>query len=146
MNKMKYKVLGILLIILVSSCKIYTVSTENLKSQIENFNPDNVKENEIKKQVFVGTVKYNSNLVDSILVNDNKGNKKYLLNSPTLLTRITDEKGKKHILYFDTITIDNDTLKGSRSRLIKGLMRKIALKNIVKIELEERVGRNQKRD
>ena len=38
---------------------------------------------------------------------------------------------------FDTIILENDTLKGSRSRFIPNLTRKIPFDSIAKIEVQE---------
>jgi hypothetical protein len=51
--------------------------------------------------------------------------------------RITHINGKKYLFYFDTIILENDTLKGSRSRFIPNLTRKIPFDSIAKIEVQE---------
>lgn len=80
---------------------------------------------------------YQANTVKSIEVLDKKGNIVSLENSPKLEMRITRKNGKKHILFFDTVIVENDTLKGARSRIMQDLKREIALSDIEKIEIQD---------
>ncbi len=131
-----------LILLFLTSCRVYTVSPEKLKYQFDKSNNIDLKENRTENNKVI--VRYNYDIIDSILVKDKKGKEKYLLNSPTILTRITEKSKKKHVFYFDTLIIDNDSLTGYRSLILK-LKRKIPFKNITKIELQERVIKNQKR-
>jgi hypothetical protein len=51
--------------------------------------------------------------------------------------RVTHSNGKKYHFYFDTVVLENDTLKGGRSRFVQGLTRAIPLDSIVKIEVQD---------
>jgi len=44
---------------------------------------------------------------------------------------------KKNHFYFNTIILENDALKGGRSRFMKNLTRKIPMNSSVKIEVED---------
>ena len=82
-------------------------------------------------------IKYDANSVEFIVVIDKKGNKVKLENSPRLEMRITRKSGKKYILLFDTVIVENDTLKGARSRIMQNLRREIPLNDIDKIDIQD---------
>lgn len=132
---MKLKVLGMLL--LLSACKTYTITPESFKSQFENSNPKKVKEVKINNILTPGTTKYLSNDIKYLNVRDDKGNLYFMPNSPSLEMRVTHKNGKKYHFYFDTVTLENDTLKGGRSRFMPGITRGIPFDSIVKIEVQE---------
>ena len=50
--------------------------------------------------------------------------------------RVTHSNRKKNVLYFNTVVLENETLKGGRSRFIQRLTREIPIGNIVKIEVQ----------
>lgn len=82
-------------------------------------------------------LQYQANTIKSIDVFDKKGNIVRLENSPKLEMRITKKDGKKHIVLFDMVIVENDTLKGGRSRILQNLRRNIALSDIEKIEIQD---------
>lgn len=131
------------MIFLVNSCKTYTVPVENFKSQMIENNSGQLRTVEINHPTFYSksssnrNLNYQANTIKSIEVFDKKGNKVKLENSPKLEMRITKKDGKKNILLFDTVIVENDTLKGARSRLIENLTREIALNDIEKIEIQD---------
>ncbi len=51
--------------------------------------------------------------------------------------RVTHVNGKKYHFYFDTVILENDTLKGGRSRFAKVLDRQIPMDSIAKIEVQD---------
>ena len=95
------------------------------------------KEVEINNPLLYGNLKYSANNIKTLNVIDKNGNKITIPNSPSLEMRITHKNGKKYLFYFDTIILENDTLKGSRSRFIPNLTRKIPFDSIAKIEVQE---------
>ena len=131
------------ILILAVSCKTYTVPVESFREQMTVSGSDKLKEVEINHPSFYtasssnGNLRYLANSLRSIEVSDKKGNKVKLENSPKLEMRVTKKDGKKHILYFDTVIVENDTLKGARSRFMPDLRREIALTDIEKIEIQD---------
>ena len=136
---MKLKLIGIILLFALFSCKTYTITLESFKSQFANSSPKKTKEVEINNPVILpySTTKYLSNDIKYLNVKDKNGNLFFMPNSPSLEMRVTDKEGKKFHFYFDTVTIENDTLKGGRSRIMPGITRSIPFSNIVKIEVQE---------
>jgi hypothetical protein len=96
-----------------------------------------MKEVEINNPLAFHNIKYHSNNINQIIVLDKDGKKMYLKNSPSIEMRVTHVNGKKYHFYFDTVILENDTLKGGRSRFIQGLSREIPLDSIVKIEVQD---------
>lgn len=95
-----FSLIGILL--LVSSCKTYTVPVESFKKQMTESDSGQLKTVEINHPGFYSQSNSNRNLnyevnsIKSIEVFDRKGNKVKLENSPKLEMRITKKDGKKN--------------------------------------------------
>jgi len=137
---MKLKNINIMGILsLLFSCKTYTVSVDSFRKQMINAKTENLKEVEINNPspYMHQNIGYLANGIKTIIVIDKNGNKVELENSPKLEMRITKKNGKKNILLFDTIIVENDTLKGARSRLLQNLRREIPLNDIEKIEIQD---------
>ncbi len=124
---MKVKtILFVLLTTLLISCKTYTIPPENFKKQLSKV------ENQHQKTIYQA---YN---LDNLVVYDSKGNATTLPNSPALEMRVTQKNGKTNAFFFDTVFIENDTLKGEKSRIL-GLMNHVPFDQIAKIEVQEGV-------
>ncbi len=119
----------------LSSCKTYNIPVESFKSQISDIDSNQLKM--VRTRGPAGDIaEYPANPIDQIKCVDKDGNEIELQNSPAIEARITTADGKKTILYFDRIYVENDTLIGYRSRFI-GLPKKIALAQIIKIEIQD---------
>lgn len=141
---MKAKILYLAGILsLAVSCKTYTVPVDDFRNQMSVSGSGEMKKVEIDHPVFFSSsssgrnLQYQANTLRSIEVFDKKGKKVRLENSPKLEMRITRKDGKKHILYFDSVIVENDTLKGARSRIFQNLRREIALIDIERIEIQD---------
>jgi|TARA_R110001583_G_scaffold25515_1_gene92176 hypothetical protein len=137
MKKLTSKILIFGALLLFFSCKTYTIPTESFREQMIKATSSNMKDVEINNPLFFSNIKYSSNNIDKLIVLDKDGNKLFLDNSPSIEMRVTHNNGKKYILYFDTVVLENDTLKGGRSRFVQGLTREIPLDSIVKIEVQD---------
>ncbi|HSJ68507.1 MAG TPA: hypothetical protein VK921_12560 [Anditalea sp.] len=130
------------ILVLSVSCKTYTVPVDSFRKQMTVAGSEKLKEVEIDHPTFYSSsspgrnLRYQSNTIKSIEVLDKNGTKVWLENSPKLEMRIHKKDGKKHILYFDSVVVENDTLKGARSRLMD-LRREIAMSDIEKIEIQD---------
>lgn len=127
----------IAVMLLLFSCKTYTIPTDSFKQQMIKTDTRNMKEVEINNPLTFHNIKYHSNNINQIIVLDKDGKKMYLKNSPSIEMRVTHVNGKKYHFYFDTVILENDTLKGGRSRFIQGLSREIPMDSIVKIEVQD---------
>ncbi len=137
---MKTKLITLITILsLTFSCKTYTIAVDSFRQQMTESRSEELRKVEINNSIPYGyqNIKYEANSIQSIMVVDKKGNEIALENSPRLEMRVTHKSGKKTILMFDTVIVENDTLKGARSRLIQSLRREIPLKDIEKIEIQD---------
>lgn len=138
-NKMKSKlIITIGILSLLFSCKTYTISVDSFREQMTVTDSEKLREVEINNPInTIKNIKYEANSIKFITVIDKKGNKIKLENSPKLEMRITRKSGKKYILLFDTLIVENDTLKGAKSRLMQNLRREIPFSDIEKIEIQD---------
>lgn len=124
---MKVKaILFALLLTVLNSCKTYTIPPENFKKQLSKV------ENQHQKTI------YQAYDLDNLVLYDSKGNATTLPNSPAIEMQVTQKNGKKNAFFFDTVFIENDTLKGEKSRIL-GLMNYVPFDQIAKIEVQEGV-------
>jgi len=139
-NEMKTKLITLMgILFLLFSCKTYTIPVDSFREQMTVPGSEKLREVEINNPALYTykNIKYEANSLKSIVVVDKKGDKVKLENSPKLEMRITRKNGKKNILLFDTVIVENDTLKGARSRLMQNLRREIPLSDIEKIEIQD---------
>ncbi|NDV42782.1 hypothetical protein [Flagellimonas sediminis] len=137
MGSKAIKIIGAISILFVFSCKTYTIPVDSFREQMIGAKPENRVAVEINNPLFYENIKYYSNNISRLTVFDKKGNESYLDISPAIEMRVTHKNGEKYILYFDTVILENDTLKGGRSRFAQGLTRAIPLDSIVKIEVQD---------
>jgi len=133
---MKFKIIAIGIFSMIVSCKTYAITPSSFKTQLTNAKTVNTKEVTINNPLTSGTIVYLSNDVESILVVDKNGQESLLENSPSIEMRVTHVNGKKYHFYFDTILLEDITIRGARSRFANKLTRKISMDSIVKIEIQ----------
>lgn len=134
------KIVALLGCLFLVSCTTYTIPTNSFREQMMKVEPGTMKEVEINNPLLVPNapnIQYTSNNIERIIVVDKEGKKTYLDNSPSIEMRVTHANGKKYHFYFDTVILENDTLKGGRSRFVQGLSRAIPMDSIVKIEVQD---------
>lgn len=122
---------------LLCSCKTYTIPVDSFREQMTKSGNGKMQDVAINNPISYSNIKYKANNVKSIVVVDKNGNNVEIGNSPKLEIRITGKNGKKYILPFDTVIVENDTLKGARSRMLHNLRREIPLDDIEKIEIQD---------
>lgn len=137
MKRLKNSLLAFGTLLLIISCKTYTIPVESFREQMIGETFENMKSVQVNNPLFYSNIKYNSNNIKRIIVTDKDGKRTYLENSPSIEMRVTQLNGKKYTFYFDTVILENDTLKGGRARLVQGFMREISMDNIVKIEVQD---------
>ena len=131
-----------ILILIVSftmfSCKTYTISKESFKEQFKDVNSKTLVEKKVSIISSNFVENFYCNDIKTIIVEDKSGKKIEMVNRPSIEMRVTTDDNKRRIMYFDTSYIENDTLYGSRSRLLSLInYAKIPLKRIIKIEVQD---------
>lgn len=125
------------------SCSTYTVDPQSFKEQYTTANGSVLQTNTVNNPlnditpIARKTLTYQGNQMKRIMVLDKNGLQTGLDVSPSLETRVTLKNGKKHIIYFDTMVLQNDTLSGSKSRMLNLKPTKIAFNDIAKIEIQD---------
>ena len=137
-RKMAKKSFIFALILGFCSCKTYNVSVESFKKQITNQYDGNLDENDSNSTTFQydKTKVYQAYGMDFISVKDKKGNPYNLEVLSGAQTKITLKNGKKYIFYLQSITLENDSIKGYKSYLFN-LKSSIPLNQVSKIELQK---------
>ncbi len=137
MNRIKYSLLSLAVFLLVASCKTYTVPVDSFREQMIGETSENMKKVQVNNPLFYSNIRYNSNNIKRIIVTDKDGNRTYLDNSPSIEMRVTQLNGKRNNFYFDTVVLENDTLKGGKSRFAKSWRNEIPMDSIAKIEIQD---------
>ena len=137
LKKQTSKTIMMGMILLFFSCKTYTISVDSFREQMINAKKEDMKEVKIINPLSYTNIKYASNNIERIKALDKSGKDVYLDNSPSIELRITRRDNKKYFLYFDTVILENDTLKGGESRFIQGLTNQIPMDDIFKIEIQD---------
>ncbi len=137
MKNLKNRLLAFGALLFIISCKTYTIPVESFREQMINETSENMKKVKVNNPFFYSNIKYTSNNIKRIIVIDKDGKRTYLDNSPSIEMRVTHVNGKKYHLYFDTVILENDTLKGGRSRFAQVLDRQIPMDSIAKIEVQD---------
>lgn len=133
--RFKHIITSVLILAILHGCKTYYIPVESFKNQFSDI--DSTQLRKVKTRGSAGNItKYLANPIDYIKCVDKNGNEIELENSPSIETRITTTDGKKTILYFDRIFVQNDILIGYRSRFF-GLPKRIPLSEITKIEVQD---------
>ena len=125
------------IIVLTLSCKTYIISPENFKKQIIESDANNLKEVKVNNPISpFSQITYRANSLKYLNVYDDKGSLSFMQNSPSIEMRVTLKNGTRKLFYLDTVTLENDTLKGEKSRIL-GLRSKVPFNDIVKIEVQD---------
>ncbi|MCF6130708.1 hypothetical protein [Flavobacterium wongokense] len=134
---MKTKLSLLALVLLMASCKTYTIEPEKFKKQLIESNANTLKDVKVNNPLTpFSKIEYKANSLKYLNVYDKNGQLSFMENSPSVEMRVTLKDGKRKILYLDTVTLENDTLKGEKSRIL-GLKSKIPFNDIVKIEVQD---------
>ncbi|WP_129460391.1 hypothetical protein [Flavobacterium stagni] len=139
--KLRSFLLTFSLVLVMVSCKTYTIPVQSFKEQMQGITADSMKKVNVRMPLpLPGSstkTTYFSNQIQTIRVVNKKGEAVNLANSPAIEMRVTLRNNKRYHFYFDTVILQNDTLMGGRSRFASSLIRKIPMDSIVKIEVQD---------
>ena len=135
MNKRVIKVLGIIGISLLLSCKTYHIPLESFITQFETLDSTDLKMVSIYGAV---TGSYLANPIERIKCLDKKGNSIELVNSPSIEIRFTHgAKNKKTIMYFDRVMLSDSIIYGAQSRIISSMIKSVQVNQVSEIEIQD---------
>lgn len=126
-----------LIAICMASCTTYTITPQSFKEQFVGVDAKSLQQVEINNPLSFHNISYEANNIKYIEVIDKAGNMVALQNSPSIEMRVTTKDGKKRIMYFDTVSLQNNILYGKGARLLGGINRTIPLDSVVKIEVQD---------
>lgn len=139
-NNHTLAVLFVFISIFLTGCGTYTTTASSFIDQLEK--SQNVQE--VLHWTPIGYSKYPSNLMDSILCTNSKGELLYLFPDKNTSVKITSKSSKKSFkAYFDTVIYKDGKLYGLRSRILGGL-REIDIDDIDKIEFHAEMPKTKK--
>jgi hypothetical protein len=124
-----------LVIILLCSCKTYSIPVESFKQQLGGMKESEMKEVTVQGPMG-GRATYKTFPQDSIDCIDKKGRPIRLEKTPSLEIRFTDINNKRASFYFDRIFVTDTSVTGTYSRIL-GSEKAISLKTIKKIEIQD---------
>lgn len=114
----------------------YTIPLTSFKEQFGHMMDLKWKEVNVKHPTGIITT-YKTFPIQQIKCQNDDGKQVILKVKPSLELRITDNAGKKTVFYFDKIKVENDTIIGSQSRLLKSIQKEISFSTIEKIEIQD---------
>jgi hypothetical protein len=132
---MKYFLVIFICLSLFISCKTYYIPRESLVEQFRDIDSSKFKD-VIVKGPLGEKYRYKANPITIIKCVDKNNNPAELVNSPSIEIRVT-HNGKKTILYFDRVYVNDSVLTGTPSRFISSARRTIPLNQISKIEIQD---------
>ena len=130
----------IMLVLGLSSCKTYYMTPTSLKDQLENIDPNKIKDAYDFRLGLVGVAlkggKNFYNGIDKIGVTDKSGNPTKINVTPRTAIRLTNANGKRLQLYFDSIFLRDSLVYGSKSHFITLPVTPMNIDKLVKIEVQ----------
>ena len=94
--------------LIMVSCKTYTITPDSLKNQFLGVNSESLELKDVRIAGMYNKKFYSNNLV-TIFVKDKENKKIEMVNRPSIEIRVTTIDKIKHIMYFDTVYMENDT-------------------------------------
>ncbi|MFD2147780.1 hypothetical protein [Mucilaginibacter antarcticus] len=127
--------IGLVSVLLITSCKTYYIPVESFKQQLES--PAAVLTKQVTTRLPYGFREtYRAMSIDFIKCFDKDGNEVSLKNSPSVEIRFTDNDNRKTVFYFDRLSLKGDTITGGQSRFISSMTKSIPLSKVKLIEIQ----------
>jgi hypothetical protein len=126
--------LGILVILCLTSCTTYLIPVDSFKEQFAGLEPSK----EVTTRGPAGDkVKYMTYPITTIKCADKNGSAYNLTVSPSLEMRITYDNNRQTIFYFDLIRVNDTLLTGVESRFAPSIKKTVSIASIKKIEIQD---------
>ena len=137
--KGNYVILG-LIILSISSCNTYYMSANSLKQQLQNIDPNKINDAYDFRLGLLGVAlkggKNFYNGIEKIKVTDKSGKEFEKIVTSRTGIRLTDAKGKRVQLYFDSIFLRDSLVYGSKSHFITLSVQPMNIESLTKIEIQ----------
>ena len=134
-----YVILG-LIILSMTSCNTYYMTSNSLKQQLQKVDPNKISDAYDFRLGLLGVAlkggKNFYNGIDKIKVTDKSGKEFERIVTPKTGIRLTDKKGKRVQLYFDSIFLRDSLIYGSKSHFITLSVTPMNIESLAKIEIQ----------
>jgi len=134
-----YVILGLILLS-ISSCKTYYMSANSLKQQLQNIDPNKINDAYDFRLGLLGVAlkggKNFYNGIEKVKVTDKSGKEFEKIVTSRTGIRLTDAKGKRVQLYFDSIFLRDSLVYGSKSHFITLSVPPMNIESLTKIEIQ----------
>lgn len=135
----KYYFLTTLVVLLITSCSTYYLTSYSLKGQLEKIDPNKIEDNyDFRLGVLGVALKGGKNFyngIESIKCTDKNGKEKIVKVNTNTGIRLTDNNDKKETLYFDSVFLRDSLLYGSKSHFLT-LPVALNINKLKKIEIQ----------
>ncbi len=129
-----------LMIVLLTSCSTYYMTSSSLKEQLQEIDPNKIEDSYDFRLGLVGVaLKGGENFyngIESVKCTDKNGNEKNLKVTTNTGIRLTDSTGKKQTLYFDSLFLRDSLIYGSKSHFITLPVDPMNIDKLEKIEIQ----------
>jgi hypothetical protein len=136
----KYIILMNLMMLLLTSCSTYYMTSSSLKEQLQKIDPNKIEDSYDFRLGLVGVaLKGGENFyngIESVKCTDKNGNEKNLKITTNTGIRLTDSTGRKQTLYFDSLFLRDSLIYGSKSHFITLPVDPMNIDNLEKIEIQ----------
>lgn len=136
----KYYLLTALLMLLMTSCSTYYMTSNSLTEQLQKVDPNKIKDSYDFRLGLIGVAlkggKIFYNGIETIKCTDKKGKEKIIKIQTNTGIRLTDNTGKKQTLYFDSVFLRDSLIYGSKSHFITLPSTPMNIYNLKKIEVQ----------
>lgn len=122
--------------LICSACTTYDLSLNTLKNRFEGIDSTDLVLTKVRGPLGE-TYSYYTHPNRSVQLKNKAGEVVALEVKPSLEMKVTHDGGKKTYFYFDKVYITEDSLIGDRSRFMNAFKKKIAIKAIEKIEVQD---------
>ncbi len=123
-----------------TSCSTYYMTSGSLKQQLQNIDPNKINDAYDFRLGLIGVAlkggKNFYNGINSIKVTDKKGQEFEIPVTTKTEIRLTDKKGRRVLLYFDSMFLRDTLVYGSRSHFITLPITPMNVDSLTKIEIQ----------
>ncbi|MBS1667631.1 MAG: hypothetical protein JST58_09670 [Bacteroidetes bacterium] len=132
-------ILGVIVLGL-TSCKTYYMTSNSFKQQLQNIDPNKISDAYDTRLGLAGIAlkggKNFYNGIDKIKVTDKNGKELEIPVTTKTGIRLTDKKGKRVQLYFDSVFLRDSLVYGSKSHFITLPVTPMNIESLTKIEIQ----------
>ena len=137
----RHYLISMVLILFLSSCSTYYMTSESLKEQLQKIDPNKIEDSYDFRLGIIGVAlkggKNFYNGIDSLKCKDKHGNDATIPVKTQTGIRMVDNSGRKLTLYFDSVFLRDSLIYGSKSHFLTLPVTPMNIDKVVKIEVGE---------